>query len=111
MRRSLGAAASPVSRIATNRRNRRWNASGADGTPPGGDGKLVHDAGCTAIGGKSPAMLQLHYYPGNASLIPHVLLEELGTQFELKHVDRTKNVHKSPDYLKLNPNGLIPVLV
>ena len=23
-------------------------------------------------------MLTLHYFPGNASLIPHVLLEELG---------------------------------
>jgi glutathione S-transferase len=56
-------------------------------------------------------MLELHYYPGNASLIPHVLLEELGAKFELRHVDRTKNVHKSADYLKLNPNGLIPVLV
>lgn len=26
-------------------------------------------------------------------------------------VDRTVAAHKSPDYLKLNPNGLIPVLV
>lgn len=56
-------------------------------------------------------MLQLHYFPGNASLIPHLLLEELGAKFELRHVDRANNAHKAPDYLKLNPNGLIPVLV
>lgn len=56
-------------------------------------------------------MLQLHYYPGNSSLAPHILLEELGSPFELKLVDRTVNAHKSPDYLKLNPNGQIPVLV
>ena len=28
-------------------------------------------------------MLHLHYYPGNASLTPHMLLEELGVPFEL----------------------------
>ena len=56
-------------------------------------------------------MIQLHYYPGNASFAPHLLLEELGTPFELQHVDRTVGAHKSPAYLRLNPNGLIPVLV
>ena len=56
-------------------------------------------------------MIQLHYAPGNASMTPHLLLEELGLPFELKLVDRANNAHKSPEYLKLNPNGLIPVLV
>lgn len=56
-------------------------------------------------------MLQLHYFPGNASLIAHVVLEEIGAPFELKHVDRGRAAHKSADYLALNPNGLIPVLV
>jgi len=56
-------------------------------------------------------MIQLHYYPGNASMTPHMVLEELGVPFELKYVDRTVSAHKAPDYLKLNPNGLIPVFV
>ena len=56
-------------------------------------------------------MLQLHYHPGNASMTPHILLEELGVPYELLLVDRKNNAHKSPAYLKLNPNGLIPVLV
>ena len=56
-------------------------------------------------------MIQLHYAPGNASMTPHLLLEELGVPFELKLVDRENNAHKSPAYLKMNPNGLIPVLV
>jgi glutathione S-transferase len=56
-------------------------------------------------------MIQLHYAPGNASMTPHMLLEELAVPFELKLVDRANNAHKSPEYLKLNPNGLIPVLV
>ena len=56
-------------------------------------------------------MITLHYHPGNASFAPHVLLHEIGAPFELRLVDRANNAHKSPDYLKLNPNGLIPVLV
>ena len=56
-------------------------------------------------------MIQLHYHPGNASLIPHLLLEELGLPFELVPVDRENQAHKSPAYLRLNPNGLIPVMV
>lgn len=56
-------------------------------------------------------MLQLHYYPGNASFAPHVLLREIGLPFELKLVRRMEGAHKQPEYLKLNPNGQIPVLV
>jgi glutathione S-transferase len=54
--------------------------------------------------------LVLHYYPSNASLTPHILLRELGLPFSLQLVDRAQDAHKSPSYLKLNPNGLIPVL-
>jgi glutathione S-transferase len=56
-------------------------------------------------------MMQLHYFPGNASFTPHVLLHEIGVPFELKRVERMQGAHKQPEYLKLNPNGLIPVLV
>jgi glutathione S-transferase len=56
-------------------------------------------------------MIQLHYYPGNASLTPHMLLEEIGVPYRLEWVDRTRGAHKSPAYLALNPNGLIPVLI
>jgi glutathione S-transferase len=56
-------------------------------------------------------MLTLHYFPSNASITPHILLEEMGVQFELKLVDKPQNAHKSAEYLKLNPNGLIPVLI
>ncbi len=56
-------------------------------------------------------MITLHYHPGNASMAPHILLREIGAEFKLQLVDRTNAAHKSPAYLKLNPNGLIPVLV
>jgi glutathione S-transferase len=54
--------------------------------------------------------MQLHYYPSTAAMIPHILLEELGVPYERVFVDRAANRHKEPAYLKLNPNGLIPVL-
>jgi len=56
-------------------------------------------------------MIHLYYFPGNASLAVHMLLEELDVPFELELVDRANAAHKAPEYLKLNPNGLIPVLV
>jgi glutathione S-transferase len=56
-------------------------------------------------------MIQLYYFPGNASMAPHMLLEELGIPFELVRVEREKGALRSPEYLKMNPNGLIPVMV
>src|SRR5690606_31449961 len=58
-----------------------------------------------------PMTMQLHYYPSTAAMIPHIVLEELGVPYQRVFVDRARNLHKAPDYLKLNPNGLIPVLV
>ena len=56
-------------------------------------------------------MIQLHYSPSTASMVPHILLEELGVPYERVVVDREGGEHKSEAYLRLNPNGLIPVLV
>ncbi|MDA8051231.1 MAG: glutathione S-transferase N-terminal domain-containing protein [Rhodospirillales bacterium] len=53
----------------------------------------------------------LYYYPGNVSLLPHMMLCEIGAAFELRLVDRAKNAQKSAEYLRLNPNGRIPVLL
>lgn len=56
-------------------------------------------------------MIQLHYYPSTAAMVPHILLEEIGVPFQRVLVDRMANAHKAPEYLRLNPNGLLPVLV
>jgi glutathione S-transferase len=56
-------------------------------------------------------MYKLYYYPGNANLAPHILLEEIGASYELVLVDRERNEQKSKAYMKLNPNGRIPTLV
>jgi glutathione S-transferase len=55
-------------------------------------------------------MIQLYYAPSTASLIPHLLLREMGIPFELVLVDRAVKAQKSPEFIALNPNGLVPVL-
>ncbi len=55
-------------------------------------------------------MIQLHHYPSTAAMVPHILLEEIGTPYQRVLVDRMADAHKAPAYLALNPNGLIPVL-
>lgn len=37
-------------------------------------------------------------------------LDLLGTQYSVAHVDYFTGVHKSPAYLKLNPNGAVPAM-
>jgi glutathione S-transferase len=56
-------------------------------------------------------MIQLHYDPGTAAMVPHILLEEIGAPYERVLVSRSAKAHQQPAYLRLNPNGLIPVLV
>jgi glutathione S-transferase len=56
-------------------------------------------------------MYELFYYPSNASLAPHFILEEIGAPFELRLVDRKANGQKDPEYMKANPMGRIPTLV
>lgn len=56
-------------------------------------------------------MYQLYYYPLNASIAPHFVLEEPKTSFELIKVDRKNNAQKSSNYLAINPTGRIPTLV
>lgn len=53
----------------------------------------------------------LYYYPLNASMAPHMVLEELGVDYDLVLVDRKTNAHKDAEYLALNPMGRIPALV
>jgi len=52
----------------------------------------------------------LHYAHDNASLIVRLVLLELGVPFETRLIDRQNREQNSAAYLRLNPNGLIPVL-
>ena len=59
--------------------------------------------------------LELYFAPGACSFVPHVGLEAIkassGQDFEPKMVKLHKGEQKSPEYLAINPNGQVPVLV
>ncbi len=54
---------------------------------------------------------KLHYAPSTASLAVHWMLIELGAPFELETVDFAAQAQRSPEFLKLNPSGRVPMLV
>jgi glutathione S-transferase len=56
-------------------------------------------------------MYSLYYAPGAASLVVHWLLIELGVPHDLHAVDIAGGQQKSPEYLALNPNGVVPTLI
>lgn len=56
-------------------------------------------------------MHTLFYSPGAASLSVHWLLIELDVAYELRLLDFEAKEQKSADYLKLNPNGVVPTLL
>lgn len=53
----------------------------------------------------------LYYAPGSASFLVHWLMIEFAIPYELRLVDFDSNAQKSPEYLALNPNGVVPTLV
>ena len=53
----------------------------------------------------------LYYAPGAASFLVHWLLIELDVPHALHLVDTAAKAQKSPEYLALNPNGVVPTLV
>jgi len=57
------------------------------------------------------SMNVLYYAPGSASLLVHWLLIELDVPYELRLVDTAAKQQKTPEYLALNPNGVVPTLV
>jgi len=56
-------------------------------------------------------MYRLYYAPGAASLAAHWMLIDLGVPHELRRLDLGAGEHKDPEYMRLNPNGLVPTLV
>jgi glutathione S-transferase len=56
-------------------------------------------------------MHTLYYSPGAASMVVHWLLIELGVPHGLQLVDTATGAQKTPEYLALNPNGVVPTLV
>ncbi len=55
--------------------------------------------------------MKLFYVPGVCSLSPHIVLREIGADFQLDKVDRKTKVSESgADYNQLNPKSYVPAL-
>ncbi len=55
--------------------------------------------------------LTFYYSPQSSASPVHWTLEELGVPYEKIKIDLKANQQKQPEFLKLNPNGRVPLLV
>src|SRR5918994_7683764 len=55
-------------------------------------------------------MLTLYYAPGACSMASHIVLEESGEKYEPKRMDLAKGEQRTEAYLKMNPQGRVPLL-
>ena len=53
--------------------------------------------------------MKLYSFTGSCGLVSHIVLEWIGQPYELEML--TKEQLKSPEFLALNPNGQVPLLV
>jgi glutathione S-transferase len=56
-------------------------------------------------------VIRLYFRPGSAALAPHGALIAAGVEPELVRIERDGETVTPPDYLDLNPMGLVPTLV
>lgn len=54
---------------------------------------------------------QLYYSAGACSMAVHVLLNELGQSAEFINANKPGTKERTPEFLKLNPRGQVPILV
>jgi glutathione S-transferase len=55
-------------------------------------------------------MLTLFYGPGACSMASHIVLEESGEKYTPRRMDLAKGEQRTPEYLKMNPQGRVPLL-
>ncbi len=56
-------------------------------------------------------MYKLYYSPGTCSMAPHIALLECHQAVTLEKIDLATGQNRTPEYLKINPRGSVPVLV
>ena len=56
-------------------------------------------------------MLKLYYAPETCALASHIALEQVGAEYQAIGVNFSENEENSPEYLRMNPRGRVPVLI
>ena len=55
--------------------------------------------------------IALYYGAGACSMAPHIVLNEIGVDYEPRKMDLAAKAQTTPEYLAINPKGRVPVLV
>jgi len=55
-------------------------------------------------------MYQLYWSKDSGALAPHILLEEIGAEYEPHFLDLEKGDHNTSEFLAINPRGQVPAL-
>ncbi len=56
-------------------------------------------------------MYKLYYSPGSCSMAVHILLNEIDAPVSLEKIAVSEGQNRSPEFLKINPRGQVPVLM
>ena len=56
-------------------------------------------------------MLTLYFAPGSSSMAVHIALHEIGVPFEARPMSFRNRDMRAPEFLALNPEGKVPVLI
>src|SRR5260370_42340001 len=56
-------------------------------------------------------MLTLYFSPGSSSMAVHIALHEIGADFERRLVSLAKGEQHNPEYLAVNPEAKVPILL
>ncbi|MFI5314616.1 MAG: glutathione S-transferase family protein [Myxococcota bacterium] len=56
-------------------------------------------------------MLTFYFAPGSSSMAPHIALHEIGVPFESRPLSMARKETRTPEYLALNPEGHVPLLL
>jgi glutathione S-transferase len=56
-------------------------------------------------------MFTLYYAPATCALASHIALEQSGLPYDTVRLDFSKQQQRSPEFLRVNPKGRVPVLV
>ena len=56
-------------------------------------------------------MLTLYFAPGASSMAVHIALHEIGEPFEARPISLGKRLQRTREFLAINPEGKVPVLL
>ena len=56
-------------------------------------------------------MLKFYYAKNSAAYAPHILLEDVGAEYEAIKIDFASGEQRSAAYLSINPKGRVPSLI